>query len=330
MNFLACPNCVYELPASAEGVDEAVRCANCGTSFRFQNGIWFTQMEYADELSKNTIEAFGKRWLNIYSKMGGLKDFFLPTIHPVAQDFFHNKVILDAGGGFGRLTKLMLDYGAKHVVLLDGSMAVLAAAQYLKDYRDRVTIVQGDLLNPPVLRKAFDVVLCHGVLHHTGAPSSGVSSLASLLKPATGNLILWVYAKEGNRFMRIVTDAFRSISLRMSDKTRWSLAACIDLFLWLMATCVYSPMDRLFGIKDKLWYGEYFLDFLFVPHINNRVDRLQLYHDFLTSEIVEYYSRDQIEKWLNDAGFKNVYISFYRGQSWSVAASFDLNENFKG
>jgi len=328
-DLFVCPRCGGDLDENRASGN--LSCGGCGTIIRFENGIYvFEAVVSGDYDIKKTISAFGRRWNAVFKRMGALTEFFLPSIQPVRKELFRDKVIVDGGGGFGRLSKLMLDYGARHVVLVDASDGVYAAREYLAPYRDRVTIVRANLLNPPLKVGAFDIFLCHGVLHHTGAPRRVLGNIARALDPARGITILWVYAKEGNRLLARLIATARTACASIGDKGRWMVASVVDFLFWVLTNAVYRPLDRLFGIKGKLYYGEYFMDFLYDSVFNNRVDRLQMYHDFLTTRIVEYYSRNELEAWLRAAGFKKISLHFYRRQSWSVAASFDPDENFSG
>lgn len=326
-DLLACPACHSAL--TKEGSD--LSCPECGERLVLKSGIYFSQADPGEiEDADDTISAFGRRWNEVYRRMGALKDFFLPSIQPVMRDFFKDKVIVDGGGGFGRLTKLMLDFGARHVVILDASDAIFAAREYLKDYGDRVTLVKGNLVQPPLRDDAFDIFLCHGVLHHTGKPETVLDHITRALKPMIGSVILWVYAEEGNGLLAKLISASQKVCSVMGDWGRWRVADLADAFFWSLTNLIYRPLDRLFGIKDKLYYGEYFMDFLYVERFSNRVDRLQMYHDFLTTKIVDYYSEPQLRGWLESRGFKTISTHFYRKQSWSVAASLDTEEDFRG
>lgn len=324
-SLLACAKCKGEL--THEG--NRLFCVSCKTNYAYENGIYYQDATFCTDKANVTIDEFGKRWNKVFKSMGGLKTFLLPMIEPVQQNFFKDKIIVDAGGGFGRLSKILLEYGARHVVLIDASSAVIAAQEYLKDYLDRVTIIRGDLLHPPLADGKFDLFFCHGVLHHTGDARTGILNMCKLLNKKNGAMILWVYAKEGNALTMKFVNLMQIISLKVGDKGRWFMAGVVDVMLFLLTYALYHPLNALFRIKNKLWYGEYLMDFLFDPKINNRTDRMQMYHDFLTTRIIEYYSKLQLEQWVAEAGFKKAEYFFYRKQSWSVAASYKAAETFE-
>jgi len=260
--------------------------------------------------------------------MGGLKNFLLPMIEPVKKEFFKNKIIIDAGGGAGRLSKIMLDYGAKHIFLLDASTAVQTAKEYLEDYSNRVTIIQCDITKPPLAENVFDIFFCHGVLHHTGEPERVIARMSRSVIQDAGSMILWVYAKEGNRILSKCVQFAQLFARLVGDKGRWILANMVDNFLRCIVYFIYNPLLLLGVPKKVLFYGEYLIDFLFQPTVNNRMDRIQMYHDFLTTKIIEYYSYNQLLYWSKKVGYRKVLFLHYRKQSWSVLASFNPDETF--
>lgn len=328
MSYLACPDCGGSL--NRDEISRNLTCSRCGKKIESHGGIYYCGETLNSEKANKTIDEFGKRWSKVYNRMGGLTSFLLPMIEPVKRDFFRDKIIVDAGGGFGRLSKILLDYGARHVVLLDASDAVLAAKEYLSDYLDKVTIIKCNLIMPPLAEGVFDVFFCHGVLHHSGEPEKAIQRMSRTVAPDKGSMILWVYAKEGNRVLSRMVKFVGLFSKSIGDWGRWRLSATIDILLWMLVKILYYPLIAAGISRKRLWYGEYFSEFLFNSTINNRMDRLQMYHDFLTTEIIEYYSKPQLATWANEAGYRKVLFYHYRKQSWSVIASFNPWEDFSG
>ncbi len=327
LSILACSVCGNDLKRLPSG---DLICT-CGSSIKFRDGIYYADTDIEkSESAQNTIENFGKRWNFVFERMGELRNYFLPTIQPVQKDFFADKIVVDGGGGYGRLTKNIIECGAKHVVLLDASDATLAAQQYLADYNDSVTIIKGDLLVPPIKSDSIDIFLCHGVLHHTGNPSKVLSNIGDALKPDTGSVLLWVYAKEGNEVLSKLIKTSQSLCSMLGDRGRWRIAEFLDVCFWTLTNWVYKPLNYFFNIKHQLFYGEYLIDFLYMKKISNRIDRVQMFHDFITTEIAEYYSESELRTWLRANGFRKISLVFYRKQSWSVAASFNEKEDFSG
>ena len=82
---------------------------------------------------------------------------------------FRDKVILEVGAGNGRFTEILLKFGAK-VIAVDFSSAIFANFNNHQKYveSDKLICIRGDVFNLPVIERAFDMVLCYGVIQHTG------------------------------------------------------------------------------------------------------------------------------------------------------------------
>jgi 2-polyprenyl-3-methyl-5-hydroxy-6-metoxy-1,4-benzoquinol methylase len=121
-------------------------------------------------------------------------------------DVVHGRTVLEAGCGAGRFTEILLAAGAR-VVATDLSSAVdanYANCGHEKDY----FVCQADIRTLPVARRAFDVVLCLGVIQHTPVPEDTVAALASYVKPG-GLLVIDHYSRDypitpARRFLRDV------------------------------------------------------------------------------------------------------------------------------
>jgi SAM-dependent methyltransferase len=128
---------------------------------------------------------------------------------PAALD---GATILDAGCGMGRYLRVAAEAGA-NVVGLDLSESTLAARELTADVADRVLVLRGDLLRPPLAEGSFDQVYSIGVLDHTPDPRRAFLGLARLLKPG-GRIAIWVYRKERPLLEQII-DVHRAVSTRL-------------------------------------------------------------------------------------------------------------------
>ncbi|HEY2153987.1 MAG TPA: class I SAM-dependent methyltransferase [Isosphaeraceae bacterium] len=120
--------------------------------------------------------------------------------------------ILDAGCGMGRYLRVAAEAGAR-VVGLDLSESTRAAKELTADLADRVLVLRGDLLRPPLAESSFDQIYSIGVLDHTPDPRRAFLALARLLKPG-GRIAIWVYQKERPILERII-DVHRAVSTRL-------------------------------------------------------------------------------------------------------------------
>jgi SAM-dependent methyltransferase len=130
----------------------------------------------------------------------------------LTPDDLAGKVVLDAGCGMGRYLRVVGEAGA-NVVGLDLSESTRAARELTTDLADRVLVLRGDLLRPPLNESSFDLIYSIGVLDHTPDPRRVFLALARLLKPG-GRIAIWVYQKERPLLERII-GAHRAISTRL-------------------------------------------------------------------------------------------------------------------
>jgi SAM-dependent methyltransferase len=127
---------------------------------------------------------------------------------------FRGRLVLDAGCGGGRYSRLLAEAGV-HVVGVDLSDAVDKAAALCAEF-PCARIVQGDLLELPLRDSLFDAAFSIGVLHHTPDPRRAFARLASKVNPG-GLLAVWLYRRntwpqEG------VNTALRAVTRRMPPR----------------------------------------------------------------------------------------------------------------
>ncbi|MBN1423716.1 class I SAM-dependent methyltransferase [Candidatus Fermentibacteria bacterium] len=64
---------------------------------------------------------------------------------------------------------------------------------------------------------SFDLILCHGVLHHLEDPAAGLAELATILRPH-GSLSLMVYGAHGRAGIRMLAGLFRSMGVGQDEE----------------------------------------------------------------------------------------------------------------
>jgi SAM-dependent methyltransferase len=111
-------------------------------------------------------------------------------------------IVLEAGCGTGQLTNF-LGLSWKRRVL--GGDICLNSLRLANGFRERYRIanaafLQMNLFRPPFRDDSIDVVICNGVLHHTGDPRKGFDALLRILRPG-GYILIGLY----NRYGRLPT-----------------------------------------------------------------------------------------------------------------------------
>jgi SAM-dependent methyltransferase len=107
-------------------------------------------------------------------------------------------IVLEAGCGTGQLTNF-LGLSWKRRVL--GGDICLNSLRLANDFRERYRIVnagflQMNLFRPPFRDGSIDVLICNGVLHHTGDPRKGFETLLRKVK-ADGHILIGLYNSYG-------------------------------------------------------------------------------------------------------------------------------------
>src|SRR5947209_6401838 len=136
LSLLRCPRCRGPLD-----VADALACPGCGASYPIVGGV----SRFAGE---SYAASFGRQW-NRYDVARPEEDEATFRVKAgVDPRDLAGRLVLDAGCGGGRYARLLGRAGAR-VLGVDLSSAVDKAAALCADLPD-VTIVQADLLDPPV------------------------------------------------------------------------------------------------------------------------------------------------------------------------------------
>jgi 2-polyprenyl-3-methyl-5-hydroxy-6-metoxy-1,4-benzoquinol methylase len=107
----------------------------------------------------------------------------------LAPTDFEGKTLLEVGCGAGRFTELLLEFGAR-VVSTDYSTAVRAnrTSNGAAEAEGRVVFARADVFALPFSPQTFDIVLCYGVVQHTGDATRALRELWKMVAP--GGLLL--------------------------------------------------------------------------------------------------------------------------------------------
>ena len=194
LGILTCPACGGELkfsvleayPRHDSEVDEAtLACKRCARDYPVVAGV--------PRLLPSERAVAGKGEADLTGPRPGDQEAFLEeTMLPLQE--LSGKLVLDAGGGSARFNAVALSQDAE-VVALDGAETLDAVVELAK-MRPKLHAVEGDPLNPPFKKGAFDVVYSRGVLHRAGDARAAFHALADLVKPR-GYLSAWLQGAAG-------------------------------------------------------------------------------------------------------------------------------------
>ena len=262
-----------------------------------------------EKLKLRTSASFGFQW-NVFSEI--VKEYkknFMNYIEPLKPGFFKDKLVLDAGCGFGRHTYYAAEFGAT-VVGFDLSDAVEAAYRNCRKF-EKVHIVQGDIYNPP-FSKRFDFIMSIGVLHHLPDPKRGFMQLVDLMR-RDSSIFAWLYGKEGRWFkIHVVEGIIRKVTTRMPHRMLYYFCY-LPAGVYHATNAFYNFMSgrrALDGIARRLPFKGYARMSFMVKHADA--------FDLLATPVNNYYTREEVERWGKDAKLRNVRVTSLGGKSWRL------------
>jgi SAM-dependent methyltransferase len=314
--FLNCPACTGPITLKAENsdgtevIEGTLTCLRCNSSFPITRGIprFLGANMSADQ--KATADAFGYEWTH-YSKLTDADSReFLDWMSPLTPADFDGRVVLDAGCGKGRHAFLSARFNARTVIGIDLSNAVEAAYRNTRDLPN-VHIVQADILHLP-FAQPFDLIYSIGVLHHLPIPKNGFLALTKHVKQG-GRISVWVYGKEGNRWIEMIIDPLRkNITSRLPRVITRVLSFFPAVTLYLGLKVFYRPAKRVGWLKRLLPYSDYLCsisDYSFAENFWNVFDQL-------VAPTAYYHTEEEVIDWFRTAQASDVRISRHNSNSW--------------
>jgi len=203
----------------------------------------------------------------------------------------NGKRLLDAGCGNGTLTAVLSSFGMEVVGLdLNEGLGLANARkrELVPASADRVNFVQGNLFNPPLRERSFDLIYCSGVIHHTPSSKETFKKLVPLVKTG-GRLYIWVYG-------------YRALPVRMFAGAGRSLKRIMSLESVMRVCRVVSPF---FKVSTE------FLDATGLVKFRKRTCReitLDLF-DMWAPRFNHWHKESEVQSWFREMGFTNITIS---------------------
>lgn len=192
-----------------ELIEDGFRCPETRDSFPFIDGVpsLYSPPDGKGEDVTARVKSFYEE--HPFPNYEGLQDFG-ELVSKGSQNSFsanllkaigYNKTVLECGCGTGQLSHF-LQLNNNHVLGIDMSIASLKLAvdHKIRNNLSRSSFAQMDIFDLAVRDSSFDVVISHGVLHHTFDARRAFAAIARKAKPG-GIIMVGLY----NSYARIAT-----------------------------------------------------------------------------------------------------------------------------
>lgn len=315
--LLACPGCggelkyksleTFPLTEAHEIETGTLSCRLCSKTFPIRDGVPRLTLGAAEADVAKTRDSFAWEWERYPGPRLKLdRRVFLEEAQLEPSDFA-GKLVLDAGCGMGRFALVALSCGAE-VVALDLSDAVLRLLDYPNP---KLHLVQGDLLHPPLKKRAFDIVYSHGVLHHTKDTKAAFGAVSGLVKQG-GLLSVWLYGKAG-RFSEFATNPLRSDRGWVARHRRlaWAVVGLRHLFSdFLRFFTTRLPTPLVYALCYPLTVlgavpGLKYLTFSVDPDFKARLIEN---FDWIAPPYQYHHTKEELLSWYRQAGFEALKV----------------------
>ncbi|MEM7356164.1 MAG: class I SAM-dependent methyltransferase [Acidobacteriota bacterium] len=255
---------------------QALRCADTGELFPFVDGIPSLVRSAADDApAQHSPEAITHKVRSFYEEnpfpsYDGVEEFGAlvskgnqnPFTRRLLRSIGYNQLVLECGCGTGQMSHY-LQLNNNHTLGVDLSLGSLALAVEHKKRNQlvRSAFAQMNLFDLALKDGSFDVVIAHGVLHHTYDARKAFAEVVRKAKPG-GVIVVGLY----NSYARVPTWLRSKLIGLLGPKIDYVVRSRIrdvrKADIWVKDQ-YYNPHETWHSIGETLdWFADNDVEFL--------------------------------------------------------------------
>ena len=243
---------------------DSLRCPRSGRAFPFAGGVPSLFVASAGEAKPVTerVKSFYEE--HPFPSYEGLEEFGelvnKGSRNPFSADLLkaigYNKTVLECGCGTGQLSHF-LQLNNNHVLGIDMSLASLGLAIEHKRRNGlaRSAFAQMNIFDLAVRDSTFDVVISHGVLHHTYDARRAFAHIVRKLKPG-GIAMVGLYNRYGRVPQWVRSKLIRALGPKIDYVVRTRIQDARKADIWIKDQ-YFNPHETWHSLGEVLaWFDE--------------------------------------------------------------------------
>lgn len=288
--------------------------------------MWWKQknliIKKTNRLFYRTKDIFAYEWLRYPLDLEEEETLRLFDTVGLRPGSFKNKLILDAGCGMGRYSRIV-DKWAKKVVAFDLSSSVERIKEITKP-TSNIYPLQANIMALPFRNNIFDIIFSIGVIQHIPYPKLAFRHLSCLLKSG-GIMCINVYTRKPNSITELKQTTLKEDKRKLLEKIEINFFKRIIFQIYLKFRFLRIEMTNLIRkvttkIPKRILYimalatipkiGRFTLLNFIIPcssHPDMRVRIIETF-DWYAPTYQWYFKEEELISWFKEARFQAIEV----------------------